>query len=200
MLDEGIDEAIIFEDDVVILDNFIEVMQNIKNANTKKWHLILFGYISGRCISTTLHNKSLNFILKKPTTIATRTHAYLLNKSGAARLIQQTSSLDRQIDGYTGNHKIVDVYCVHPLCVAYNEDFVSVIEDEREDIIKKHVLANPKPQKAQSDFYIRLKTSRKYRFIAKIIDIKNVIYSNFIRHKNNIILVLDLKFRYLFKK
>lgn len=45
MLDEGIDEAIIFEDDVVILDNFIEVMQNIKNANPKKWHLILFGYI-----------------------------------------------------------------------------------------------------------------------------------------------------------
>ena len=101
LLESNEDMFLIFEDDVDINKNINNFTININNAinliNKNDWDVIFLGYFNLNL------NKSSNEINKKYTKINSiiyGTHAYLINKKGAEKLLNNAIPIVDQIDSY----------------------------------------------------------------------------------------------------
>jgi glycosyl transferase family 25 len=129
IIEDNIKNAIIFEDDITITDNFISVINSIKNL-PQDWELILLGYYSQ--VSNELESKSSlrkrkkifkNIKAVRLVQIAYGTHGYMINQKGAKKLLKELSLIKKPIDHYTGVEKYVNMYAIQPRVVRLSELF-----------------------------------------------------------------------------
>jgi len=122
LLESNNDMFLIFEDDVKI-NKSIEEINNFINLinNTYSWDLILLGY----------NFFNLNNTDYKLTSIKHGTHAYIINKAGAKKLLNNAFPIVDQIDSYIsfmGIERDVNIYLPKTPLFIQNNDFKSSIQ------------------------------------------------------------------------
>lgn len=192
MVSENIEKAIIFEDDIILSDVFLQVINNINDAAPKNWELILFGHnnnengIDSICqLSISKYSGLVDFYIKKPMVIASCTFAYMVNKQGAKLLIEKTDKLYKPIDYYTGDYKLINLYTISPMCVKVDFSLQSALKQERSIVRKER------------------KIPRKKYFIVNKLSELNRIRKNKRKNKNKIsciVRILKYKATMFFKK
>lgn len=138
MIDENIEQAIIFEDDVIIDKSIHEVIDSIDNF-PKDWELVMLGYhrhfIKNRFHRISFRNRkriSKHFKIVRFTDLMHGAFGYMISLNGAKKLISTLSEgIIEPIDHYTGNEKKINLYGVYPRCVKVDADLQSTIMQER---------------------------------------------------------------------
>lgn len=154
MVDKNIKQAVIFEDDIQIEEDFSSIIQNI-NTLPDNWELILLGYFNGpvkkeKLVKSYLRDRKKitdthKLVRLKQT--ASGAHGYLINLKGARKLIEVLRTISLPIDEYTGNDNYTNLYAVFPRVVRVHDLFAkkqSNLELERHQIIDKF---NPNRQR-----------------------------------------------------
>lgn len=148
MIDNEIENAIVFEDDIYLDDDFSIVVDSIQSF-PENWELILLGYYSNvttesETVSSYRYKKQ---ITKRHQTVrlvqqAYGTHGYIINLKGAKKLINQMKTINKPIDHYTGDDSSLNVYAVRPRIVRLAEIFKdkSSITQEREQLQSKNII------------------------------------------------------------
>ena len=184
MLDENIQEAIIFEDDVNIDSSIIEVMQSTTKFPSD-WELVLLGYYKHstsnklQYISRRKNQRiSKNFKIVRFTTQMDGAHGYMINLRGAKRLLKTLKKgIVEPLDHYTGGEKHINVYGISPQCVTVDADLLNLssIDKERKNTknnsnlalsstLKQKVYRYRKNyQRKLLHFIMSLKTPKQYR-------------------------------------
>ncbi len=153
MLAEDIKEAIILEDDAALNQQFIETVHTARTLLPKDWQLLLLGYgeflehvnfFDGKkqhrqhiCRIPIAKSLSADLSIALPLSVVYSAHAYLINQSGAKQLLEKTQLLSRPLDCYTGDRKIINLYCVEPRCASFNKVLQSSLQAGRGHLGKK---------------------------------------------------------------
>lgn len=140
MVNEGIETALILEDDVDISDDIHDIFKSTEQF-PKNWELMLCGYYS----ETATEKASLSSFWEKRyvtsshqsvrlVEIAYGTHGYIINHRGAKRLLKTLKTITKPIDHYTGSEHYLNMYALTPRIISLNEVFklMGCIEFERE--------------------------------------------------------------------
>lgn len=154
MVDKNIKQAIIFEDDIHIEDDFSSIIQNI-NTLPDNWELVLLGYFKGSVEKEKLVKSYLRYRKKITDKLelvrlrqkASGSHGYLINLKGSKKLIEALKTIHLPIDHYTGDDKYTNLYAVFPRIIRVDDFFAkkqSSLDLERNQIIAKF---NPSPQR-----------------------------------------------------
>jgi glycosyl transferase family 25 len=89
---DNLDYAIIFEDDALPNFSFFELKDIIKNYVPNDWDIVLFGGLYN-------NNTKINDYIIKILTFY-QTHAYIINKKGALKLLSKAFPIKKQIDSW----------------------------------------------------------------------------------------------------
>lgn len=183
MINENIDQAIVFEDDIELTKGFHEFKFNIDKL-PKDWELVLLGYYSN--VATEIQTKyslryskkiSNNYETVRLVQLAFGTHGYLINKKGAEKLLGSLDKIIKPIDHYTGVDRFINMYAINPRVVMLNEGFKnqSSIAKERNvdknnskkwDSLSKRFLLKIRLLKLALNtkmFYNRIKVLKEYK-------------------------------------
>lgn len=148
MLKEDIKQAIIFEDDAVIEEGFMEVISQI-NHFPNDWELVLLGHIETKydCkIKRTTINNLSNYYFYQSIAKLYGAHGYIINQIGAQKILDANQKIYNPIDHFTGDYKFVNFYAIYPKVVNVNNDLLSSIGNER--FAKKNLIFNKLKQKS----------------------------------------------------
>ena len=102
---DNLDYTIIFEDDTQPNFNFFELQEIIKNYVPNDWDILLLGGRYNKC-------KYINDYVRKIYSFY-ETHAYIINKKGAVKLLSKTFPIKKQIDSWLSDqalHNYVNIY------------------------------------------------------------------------------------------
>jgi len=123
MIDEDIEEAIIFEDDIEFDDKLIEVLDH-SDRFPEYWNLVLLGHhaCKSREIETgysfwgqiEVTNK---YKLARPYEIGCGAYGYILRKSAAQVLLDDLQVIVEPIDHLTGSDEKLNLYILIPVVV-----------------------------------------------------------------------------------
>ncbi len=129
MIEQDIENAIIFEDDIDIKEGFSSVINSTDNF-PQDWEVMLLGYYSQVSneketkASLRYNNKVTgNFKSVRLVQLAYGTHGYMINRKGAEKLLKELTLIIKPIDHYTGIDTYVNMYAIHPRVVMLNEKF-----------------------------------------------------------------------------
>lgn len=133
MIAEGIERAIILEDDAVLEDGFLQVINEIESF-PNDWELVLLGYgnpkYDCKIKKTNINNLSGYYLYQSIAKISC-THGYIINQNGAKKILNENQKIYNPIDHFTGDYKTVNFYAIYPKIVNVNSDFLSDIGTER---------------------------------------------------------------------
>ena len=88
----NLDYFLIFEDDTLPKFNFTHLQEIIKNYLPNDWDILLLGGIYNKC-------KYINDYVRKIYSFY-ETHAYIINKKGALKLLSKAFPIKKQIDSF----------------------------------------------------------------------------------------------------
>jgi GR25 family glycosyltransferase involved in LPS biosynthesis len=165
MISEGINEAVIFEDDVEFgysLNNILSLIEKFP----KNWEVILLGHHAaisrGIQTSSSFFRKTHivdKYFLARPIEKGYGTYAYMINRNGALKLLQKLDKLSKPIDHYTGDSQYVNLYVVTPPVVKISHEMSekhhSMHERTRLDMELKKQIQLGKPQN-NSTLFIKI--------------------------------------------
>lgn len=122
-IDKKIQSVLIFEDDAIFRNNFIEQSNKILTNLPKNWEMCYFG---GQHLKKP-SDKVINNIVGIGTNI-NRTHAYAINGSGFTKLDKYLSKYPWPINkhhidhmyGYLHQNQIIEAYCPLEMLVGQN--------------------------------------------------------------------------------
>lgn len=132
MLAQGIQQAIILEDDAVIEDGFLQVINEIRHF-PNDWELILLGHGNAKydCkIKQTTLNNLPDYYLYQSIAKLPGMYGYIINQQGATKILDANQKIYHCIDYFTGNYKIVNFYAIYPPVVNVDLNISSSINDE----------------------------------------------------------------------
>lgn len=192
MLDNNIDKMIVLEDDTIIGQDFIEALKVIKFL-PKNWELFLLGYAANTkdsilCnVNVPLLNNPTAFKVGVPLKRAGGTYGYIINQSGAKKLLTYKNTLYQAIDLYTCNRHFVNIYVLTPRVVSVDYNFDSDIDDDRVQAI---LGSKPKFKKRinQTEVYKALRDFNENRKLKRTWTLGCIISK------------LKFRIKYLFKK
>ncbi len=128
MIDEDIELAMIFEDDVEFDDELMTIIKNMDSFPTY-WNLVLLGHhaCKSRNIETgysfwgqsRVTNK---YKLARPYEMGCGAYGYLLKKSAAKVLLDELNVIDRPIDHLTGSDEKLNLYVLIPTVIDIHQD------------------------------------------------------------------------------
>ena len=139
MIDHNIKNAIIFEDDVQLTEDFHSLISNIDQFPSD-WELVLLGYYKNcfteKCSRSSLRDRKKITTSHQTVRLIERaygTHGYLINLQGAKKLFNQLSVIKKPIDHYTSNEANINLYAIYPRVVRLYKPLSdhSSIEQER---------------------------------------------------------------------
>jgi glycosyl transferase family 25 len=151
MVNEGIETALILEDDVDTSSNLLDVL-NATRHFPDDWEVMLLGYYSE---TATERVSMASFFGKSDVTtshqavrlveIAFGTHGYMINLRGAKRLLKTLTKVIKPIDHYTGSGSYINMYALSPRVISLNEKLKAMgcIDIDREvqfESIKKDIM------------------------------------------------------------
>jgi len=186
IIDEGIDKAIILEDDIFIQEEYLSILDSL-NTFPNNWELILLGHHRGsnkyKKIKPSFWDQTKitpKHKLVRPVQLAFGSYGYLLNYKGAKRLLKELSTFNKPIDHYTGDEEHINMYAILPSIIKLNHslNMKSNIEKDRKEMeyiyqgeqsIKKNLtirllkeLLRP-PKRLFTHFIILLRQLKKIR-------------------------------------
>lgn len=136
MLDENIEHAVVFEDDVIIEDEFKHVLDSLIDCKVD-YELVRFlgsekvAKLKQRKVEELINGFSLNRLMTTPG----GAHAYLITKSGASKMLNHMDKVYLPVDtlmGYTWLTKI-GAFIVQPRLAEQEMSFDNFIGKERFD-------------------------------------------------------------------
>ncbi len=144
MIDQNIENAIIFEDDIVLEEGFSSVVDSSDNF-PEDWEIMLLGHYSN--VFDELETKASfrgkknifeEFESVRLAQLAYGTHGYMINKKGAKKLLKELTKIVKPIDHYTGVDTYVNMYAIRPRVVKLSEKFkdqsnIDIERDEKKD-------------------------------------------------------------------
>lgn len=129
MVNEGIETALILEDDVDVSSDLNQVLNAVRNF-PEDWEVMLLGYYSE---TATERVSMANFWGKSAITpshravrlveVAFGTHGYMINLRGAKKLVNTLAKIVKPIDHYTGSGCYINMYALAPRVITLNERF-----------------------------------------------------------------------------
>jgi len=147
MIQEGIQKAIIFEDDIHIEDDFSSLIQAI-DYFPDDWELVLLGYHRGSARRDKKAKSYLRFQKKitdkhklvRLAEVGTGSHGYLINLKGAKKLVEELSPIRIPMDYYTGDDQYINLYAISPRVIRVNNilDAQSNLTLERDKLAKEY--------------------------------------------------------------
>ncbi|MGQ9445014.1 glycosyltransferase family 25 protein [[Pasteurella] aerogenes] len=144
MLTHNIEQALVLEDDVAFEKDFKEAIVLI-NKFPSHWDLVLLGhyadYIGTQEIQSPTsfwdqHKLNDTFKLCRLSDYGYGTHAYLINKKGATKLLKAISPMSMPIDLYTGSSEFSNVYAMIPTPIKVVIPFESTVRNTEERVIE----------------------------------------------------------------
>lgn len=145
IVEKKIENAIIFEDDIVLEKGFEEIIGKTKNF-PEDWEVMLLGYYS-RASDELISKSSLwfkknlvgDFHAVRLVQLAFGTHGYMINSKGVKKLLDSLETIVKPIDHYTGIESYVNMYAIKPRVVRISDKFKynSSIDQERIEQMKK---------------------------------------------------------------
>jgi len=130
MIQKGIEEMLIFEDDAVLSENFLESLKVI-DLLPKSWEIFLLGYSSNRkfpcSFKLKLENNKTNFSVGISPSKRACLHGYVINQRGAKRMLSYKESLYQPIDYYSGDNRLMNVFVLVPRVVFQDANLESSI-------------------------------------------------------------------------
>jgi len=178
MIEENIDKAVVFEDDIKIQPVFLKILEQI-DILPKNWECILFGYhrggIDGKEATASLkwrkelvaHHKLVRLGM-----LGYGTYAYIINLKGAKKILQKSETLIMPIDHYTGNDSIVNLYAISPPCVRIPEEYMHVSDLSTQRIFSRLEAQKKRPLWKKVLIALRLK-----KMILRVKDMINVFFA-----------------------
>lgn len=152
MIDQNIEIAIVFEDDIQIEKGFTSIMNTIKKLPSD-WELVLLGYHRGgvehkKTISSSRYKRKITdkYTLVRLIRLGLGSYGYLINLQGAKKLVKQLETIKKPIDNYTGSDTYVNLYAISPRVIGINNVLTeqSNLEIERNLIVDKYNKFNDK--------------------------------------------------------
>lgn len=135
IIKEGFEEAIIFEDDTVILDNFLEILTNWGKI-PKDWEVVQFCHSGQRMQFWRRWNKPT--IFEKYYCASFRgeialASAYAINRRGAQKLLAYAYPVRLSSDGLLGRFQDTGInsYGIFPVCCIQSNEFRSTLDPSR---------------------------------------------------------------------
>jgi len=153
MIEQNIEKAIVFEDDIYIAQDFSSLLDTIDNY-PNNWELILFGYHKGpeedKSVKTSLRSRqkiTAKHTLVRLVETSKGAHGYLISLRGAKKLMKQLSIIKAPIDLYTNNDKYINLYAITPRFIRVHDIFgkQSNLESERRQKNNASYLDESKP-------------------------------------------------------
>jgi glycosyl transferase family 25 len=142
IIENNIPLALILEDDIDFTDDFLLLLNKLL-CTEKNWECILLGHHAGRSrnidpITSYWFRKKIEgtaYRLCRPIELACGTYGYLINESGAKRLLKETIIISKPIDHYTGLRQHNNLYvCIPPVIFIHSrsESESNLTEDRNE--------------------------------------------------------------------
>lgn len=127
MIDHKIPIAVVFEDDIDLIDNFNEVLSELLDYPSD-WGLLLLGSHIANSHSTDVKTNvwkrqkvSKNYTVAIPAEMAFGTYGYIVTLEAAKSLLELTAVIDKPIDNFTGNYNISGAHVISPSIVKTND-------------------------------------------------------------------------------
>ena len=135
IINEGIERAVIFEDDSIINKDFLKILKNWEKIPAD-WELVLFCH--GEDKMKLLETLGKPTIYKNYRCVSFKgavgiTSAYAINRLGAKKLLDYAYPIRFTADGLTGRFMDTGVrlYGILPHCCYQSNDFRSIIDPSR---------------------------------------------------------------------
>ncbi|MBE8190397.1 MAG: glycosyltransferase family 25 protein, partial [Candidatus Thioglobus sp.] len=125
MILDNLQVALVLEDDAIFDDKLLDFIQQIDDL-PKDWELILLAtnHYQARIKHNIWYSKKLkNNTIRRPVQIRFGTYAYLINNSGAKKMLKHLSQISQPIDRYTGQDKYTNLYIIQNPIVSHNQIF-----------------------------------------------------------------------------
>jgi glycosyl transferase, family 25 len=126
MIEDDIDEMIIFEDDIAVGQDFLAALDVIEHL-PKNWEVFLLSYSlrtkqdSRLChFNVNLENNPTSFGVGVPLKVLGGAFCYVINRRGAQRMLSYKDSMHRVIDYYTSDRRMINVYTIYPRVADVN--------------------------------------------------------------------------------
>jgi len=142
MMNENIEQAVVLEDDVLLTENFQKLIDNV-DLFPNDYDLMLLGYYSDEVTEEITpaniwsRRKIINGVSSQRLVLPTYgTHGYLINKSGAQKLLKELAIIKKPIDHYTGVDTYLNMYAINKRAVLLDPTYkaMSCIEAERKAV------------------------------------------------------------------
>jgi glycosyl transferase family 25 len=137
IVDENIPYAVILEDDAILKKDFPIVVKKIM-AGPLSWELILLGHYKSNLKSLKSpislwrkHRITSKFLLGRLIDFGFGTHGYMITLEGAKKLLSELKPIYKPVDHYTPDSNILNVYALSPPVVSINNDFDTLIDENR---------------------------------------------------------------------
>ncbi|MBE8189972.1 MAG: glycosyltransferase family 25 protein [Candidatus Thioglobus sp.] len=167
MILDNLPVILVLEDDADFDDKLLDFIQQIDNL-PKNWQLIHLGvhFYQEQMRHNIWYGKRLkSHTLRRFTEIRYGTHGYLINNSGAKKMLKHLHQISQPIDHYTGDDKFINLYALQNSIVSHNQIFQSNLGGERADDISKNITKSFKHKLANflalNDFLANLRTLRQ---------------------------------------
>ena len=145
MIDENIQSAIIFEDDIIINENFVPTVTELEKKVDPSIDLVLLG--SFQAYYSKLNKKyqiTENYEIQKMYSLCTGCYGYYITLNGAKICLQKNTPIQRDADGITGDslftgHKL---YCIKPELVLLQDVESTIAGDDNERDLSNMLILN----------------------------------------------------------
>ena len=127
MLEENIDQALIFEDDIIIANDFNKVLSKILKLENNG--IILLGQ-SDKKLKTKIYFQSISYHhkLKKIFNSGYGTYGYIICKKAAEKIYAESFPIIRPIDQWGKWWKSINISVVIPNIISYQNNMESIID------------------------------------------------------------------------
>jgi glycosyl transferase family 25 len=139
MVDENIEKACILEDDILIDDDFGEIVAFLENRDFKNTVVKLDNYAEKNTPCSIWGKRRVNgrAVYKKPVTTQWMTWGYALDKRAAENLLDTWPKIEFICDYWKGMRRAVRISCIQPAVVHRNIQVASILDEDRGEVLKQ---------------------------------------------------------------
>jgi len=139
MMDENIEKACILEDDVVLDDDFPQILAFLDDFNFKNTVVKLDNYLERNTFCSMWVNERISdrVMLRKPVTTQWMTWGYVMDRRAAMSILQAWPKIEFVCDDWKRMGAAVELRCVQPAVVHQNVTLESAIDEDRKELLGK---------------------------------------------------------------
>lgn len=137
--DEGIEKACILEDDIILDEEFPEILAFLDRLEFSNTVVKLDNYQEKNTPCSLWRRKRIRdgWFYKKPVTTQWMAWGYVVDRAAAANILRSWPKIEFMSDDWKRMSAAVELRCVQPAVVHQNVTVESVIDEDRKDLLAK---------------------------------------------------------------